>query len=364
MGYYENLYNSISNPLDNDDFLDYIVDCYSDGKTIYNSITKYNLSQKQYHNGEYYPEKRDAFWVKMFNIWKNSVLSLTESQIRYAKQANPDYYNKIDELVYYLKNMPEIRTAQEFWALANDDNNLISRYGFQTLGQYSSWNHIDSAELSFYRHRRPPVEHRLYINSESTDTEDIASLFTDKCMERGIPFYYKFDDFANRDDSLVIYSSSKYLKYYVEILRELKKENPELFSRVSSPPIMTGYIDGWIGYGSEPSSDEYGNARSFNGVREKAIENALYKTTSEWIYRNVNKRVHQGNREITIGQILENRIINGIYNDYVERFNEYKERGNANYYYDLYGLVEGDFTSGRFKELIRYNIHQNFNFYN
>ena len=46
MGYYGNLYNSISNPLDNDAFLDYIIDCYSNNKSIYNSITRYHLSQK------------------------------------------------------------------------------------------------------------------------------------------------------------------------------------------------------------------------------------------------------------------------------------------------------------------------------
>lgn len=52
MGYYGNLYNSISNPLDNDAFLDYIIDCYSNNNNIYSSATKFNLLQKQYHRGE------------------------------------------------------------------------------------------------------------------------------------------------------------------------------------------------------------------------------------------------------------------------------------------------------------------------
>ena len=361
MGYYEDLYNSMSNPLDNDQFLDYLIDCYSDSKNIYNSITRFNLSQKQYHKGEYYPAKRDAFWVKMFNIWKSSVLSLSDKQISYAQQNNPGYYGRLVELINYLKSMPEVKTADEFWALANDENNLISRYGFQTLGEYSSWYHIDSAELSFHKHRRPPVEHRLYINGESIDTFDIASLFTDKCMEVGIPFYYKFDDYANRDDSLVIYSSSKYLKYYIEILRQLKKDNPELFSRICDPPAMSGVIDGWIGYGSEPTTDSHGKLRSFNEVRSNALERALNKTTNEWIFRNVNKRVRQGDKTITIGEILENRMVNSAYNQFLENFERYNFNGKADAFYELYGLVEGDFTSGNFRELIRYHIHQNFN---
>ena len=353
MGYYEDLYNNISNPLDDDAFLDYIIDCYSDNRSIYNSITKYHLSQKKYHNGEYYPAKKDAYWVKLFNIWKNSVLSLSNN--------NRVHNGELGELINYLRNMPEVKTADEFWALANDENNLISRYGFQTLGEYSSWYHIDSSELSFHTHSRPPIEHRLYLNSESIDTFDIATLFTDKCMQRGIPFYYKFDDYADRDDSLVIYSSSQYLKYYIEILRELKRENPDLFSRLCDPPSMSGKIDGWIGYGSEPERASNGNLRSFNEVRANAIKRALEKTTNEWIFRNINKKVRQGNRETTIGEIIESRIVNSLYNVYYDRFNNYKNRGNASAFYELYGLVEDDFTSGNFRNLLYYYIHQNFN---
>ena len=154
MGYYEDLYNSIANPLDNDAFLDYIIDCYSDNKSIYSSVTKFNLSQKQYHRGEYYPYKRDAYWVKMFNIWKANVLAVSDS-ITSSPTYNPKQYFSEVDLANYLRRLPEIRTADEFWALANDDDNLIGKYGFQTVGQYTPWYHIDSAEVCFGRHRRP-----------------------------------------------------------------------------------------------------------------------------------------------------------------------------------------------------------------
>ena len=361
MGYYEDLYNSIANPLDNDAFLDYIIDCYSDNKSIYSSVTKFNLSQKQYHRGEYYPYKRDAYWVKMFNIWKANVLAVSDS-ITSSPTYNPKQYFSEVDLANYLRRLPEIRTADEFWALANDDDNLIGKYGFQTVGQYTPWYHIDSAEVCFGRHRRPYIEHRLYLNTESTDTFDIASLFTDKCMERGIPFYYKFDDYANRDDSLVIYSSSKYLKYYIEILRELKKENPELFSRICDPPVLAGNIDGWIGYGSEPERGPEGKLRAFNGVRSDAIKRALEKTTNnEWIFRNINKKVHQGDKEITIGEIIESRIVNQLYNNYYDNFKNYRDRGKTDAFYEYYGLIERDFTNGDFRNLLQYTIHQNFN---
>ena len=360
MGYYEYLYNNISNPLDNDDFLDYIIDCYSKNNSIYNSVTEFYLSQKKYHNGEYYPNKRDAYWVKMFNIWKANVLAVSDS-ITSSNTYNSQHYHSEVDLANYLRNLPEIKTADEFWALANDENNLIGKYGFQTLGQYTPWHHIDSAKVCFDRHQRPPIEHRLYLNSESTDTFDIASLFTDKCIERGIPFYYKFDDYANRDDSLVIYSSSKYLKYYIEILRELKMENPELFSRLCNPPALSGTIDGWIGYGSEPKRGPQGNLRSFNQVRSDAIKRALEKTTNEWIFNNINKVVRQGNNNITIGQILENRIVDSIYSFYVEQYNNYKNRGKTDFFYESYGLIEEDFTNGNLKNSLIYSIHQNFN---
>ncbi len=100
----------------------------------------------------------------------------------------------------------------------------------------------------------PSIEHRLYLDIESLDTYKMTTYLVEKCDEHHLPYYFKFDQYADRDDTIVIYSSTENLTKYVEILHEIKKEHPELISRTKEPPVLTGKIDGWIGYGSEPAT--------------------------------------------------------------------------------------------------------------
>lgn len=112
-------------------------------------------------------------------------------------------------------------------------------------------------------------------------------LFRNKCKERELDYHFKFSDRGDRDDTIVIYSDDKKLSKYLEILEEIKKEEPEIIKRAQTPPMLTGKIDGWIGYGSEPSLDENGkNTKSFNSSRSGIIQNAISKETIKWLREN------------------------------------------------------------------------------
>ena len=74
-----------------------------------------------------------------------------------------------------------------------------------------------------------------------------------------------------------------------EILKELKNEHKEIFDRVNMPPILTGKIDGWIGYGSEPTVLLDGENTSFNEIRSIAINNGIKIALNEWLYKNENR---------------------------------------------------------------------------
>ena len=45
----------------------------------------------------------------------------------------------------------------------------------------------------------------------------------------------------------MIYVPGEELSSYIDVLREIKEENPSLVAKVGEPPIFTGNIDGWIG---------------------------------------------------------------------------------------------------------------------
>ena len=51
---------------------------------------------------------------------------------------------------------------------------------------------------------------------------------------------------------MVIYADTKLLPYYLCILGEIEKEYPDIIKRCGRPPILSGVIRNWIGYGSEP----------------------------------------------------------------------------------------------------------------
>lgn len=57
---------------------------------------------------------------------------------------------------------------------------------------------------------------------------------------------------------------------YLKILEEIAKEKPEIIKRTNKPPMMTGYIDNWIGYASDPQNED-----SYNNVVARVVDDAL-----------------------------------------------------------------------------------------
>lgn len=343
MDYFKNMYDYISNPMDDESLIRNLIATFAEGKDIYDYLTRAHINDKKYKNGKHYIAVKDAFYAKLFKIWKDNVLSLTDNQIEWLIQHSSikrDYY----QLKQYLKTLPDIKTYNEFLALISD-NELIEKYGWQALGTYSGWRHVSSRYLKARKEAGFKVEHRLYLNTESIHTEIITSAFVDKCIERNIPFYFKYDEFGNRDDTIVIYSNTENLPQYISILREIKKENTEIFEQIHQPPILTGKIDGWIGYGSEPAKLPNGKNTSFNKIREEAIEKAITKCRNKWIFDHKKKLFNYKNKKITLQEYLSIKITDNVIKRYKKMIEWYIKNGNEKQFYDAYGLVGNDFTN-------------------
>ena len=356
---YRELYNSITNPLDDDTVISDLISAYAEQKNIYSYLTKVHVDDKEY-KGQYYPQIKDKLYAKLFKIWKENVLSLTDRQVDWLIQHSSSVEEDYHQLRTYLKTVPDIKTKQEFMELVyKDENNLIEKYGWQSLGKYSGWTHISSRYLTARKEAGFEIEHRLYLNTESIDTEAVASFFIDKCMEKKIPFYFKYDEYGNRDDTIVIYSDTEHLEQYITILRELKKENVELFSRTHQPPILTGKIDNWIGYGAEPQVLPNGERTSFNEVRSKAIEKGIKSAVSNWIYDHQNDLINYNGNRITLSEYLTIKITEKIITSYKDDIDRYAEKGMVQQFYDIYGLVPNDFIKGNLKQVIEHYAKQN-----
>ena len=215
----------------------------------------------------------------------------------------------------YLKNHPNSVTdldedGKRKWMRIQKNPNP---FAFGAPGFY----HIYSKKLfnkTSKEEQLEKVRHRFYVNVSLDHTHEFAMLFEDKCEKAGIPYHYKFSA-VKRSDMFIVYANTLYLDKYLEILREIKKENPELCSHTGKPPVLTGVIDGWIGYGSEPAINDEIKAEaeakgedakqfSFTDLRAKAISKVVKEISREIIENNLNTKIDYHGKQILFKEYI------------------------------------------------------------
>lgn len=293
---YHEMYEKIENPLNDDEVVRKLIEGYSDElrtKQYYNKLVQVNYKEKKYKDINM--EDKDRLVSQIFNEWKNDITkNISDEDIKSYK--NQDFIR----LRECIKNIPDIKDFKEnskvFNRLTKLDKldkdskktKLTDIYeDYAPFFHGSTWTYISHNSINPSKYKKIIVDHRLYLNTENIDTYKVMELFRNKCKERELDYHFKFSDRGDRDDTIVIYSDDKKLSKYLEILEEIKKEEPEIIKRAQTPPMLTGKIDGWIGYGSEPSLDENGkNTKSFNSSRSGIIQNAISKETIKWLREN------------------------------------------------------------------------------
>lgn len=298
---------SIENPLDNMETIDAIIDAYMDNPmNMYKGLVTYHYQKDQNKKVTYNTPLRDAFYVYIFNDWKQTIKHISEKNL-----LSEDQNKKASILSFYLngfkpKSYKEIKEILEGENTSSEIREALMDYRWDLLGRGSSWNHIDSRYIYGRTHSRSQISHRLYLNCDSSLTHLIGLEFMKKCKQRMIRFYYKFSNSATRDDTMVFYSDTKNLKNYVEILEEIKEEYG-LDNQIYSPPVLTGKINGWIGYGSEPNI--LGVRYSFNSLRELHLKKCIEEEVGSWIRNHLNIGIYVNNTKISYQEYLEKLII-------------------------------------------------------
>lgn len=326
------LYNYVQNPIDNPQVIEKLINAYANSSKgfggFYGQLTK--TVEKVHNKGQYYVEDTDRFYSMMFNKWKNSIVAMTKDEfIELYKRGS--YGQDFIKMRNYLRNVPDVSTMKEandiFFSSKNDKEleDALEKYRWTALGGESGWVHVCSRYVTAKKDQYPNVEHRLYLDTESLDTYKMITHLVEKCDEHHLPYYFKFDQYANRDDTIVIYSSTENLTKFVEILQEIKREHPELVSRAKEPPVLSGQIDGWIGYGSEPSKTPDGKNHSFNEVRSNAIEPAIAQTTKKWIMDHRSMQITYQDQKVNFQDYIAMKSTESLIADLERRFTYYEE---------------------------------------
>lgn len=364
------LYNQIHNPIDDISVIEKLINAYANNSKgfggYYGQLTK--TVQKEHNKGQYYREDADRFYAMLFNKWKNSIVAMTRDEfVELYKQGS--YGQDFIKMRNYLKNIPDVSTMKEadeiFYGSKGDKEleDALEKYSWKSFGGGSGWIHVCSRYLTAKKDQYPNVEHRLYLDTESLDTYKMTTYLVEKCDEHNLPYYFKFDQYADRDDTIVIYSSTEDLTKYVEILQEIKREHPELVSRAKEPPVLTGKIDGWIGYGSEPAKTPDGQRHSFNEIRAKVLENSIGKVTKQWIMNHRNQQITYQGQKMLFQEYIAMKSTEKLIADLERRYLSYEEndkkvaqrngiRYNPTTVNDRLGYTLQDVRSPQFKQNI------------
>lgn len=327
------LYDQIKNPLDDENVMRTLLEVYL--KNIENDSGFYDnlIKTKNKVSGNTNKEHADYFYSTLFNKWKRSIVLMTKE--KFTELFNKNVYGQdLVALRNFLMTVPDAKTKKEADDIFSNKyeneklNIAIKRYKWNSLGQGSGWEHVCSERLTAYKDSYPSIEHRLYLNVDSVDIYELTSYMINKFEEKHMPYYFKFDKNGNRDDSIVIYSSTENLTNYVEALKEIKEEHPDLVLRIKEPPILTGKIDNWIGYGSEPPPDEYCEFQSFNQVRAKILEKSIENTTKDWISKNIDMKIIYNNKMMSLKDYFAVVATTALTEEVNNSLNKHNENSN------------------------------------
>ena len=362
---YQEIYEKIENPLNDDEVIKKLIEGYSDElgtKQYYKKLTEVYRDQKKYTGINV--KDKDKFVSEIFNEWKKDITrNISDEDI---KSYNNQNFARLRECI---KDIPDIKDFKENLKVFNRLNKLDKLdkdskkteltdiyQDYAAFFPGDTWTYITYNNINPSKYKKFIVDHRLYLNTETIDTYKVMELFRDKCKERELNYLFKYAEKGDRDDTIVIYSDDRKLSDYIEILEEIKKEEPEIVKRAKTPPMLTGKIDGWIGYGSEPPLDEDGkNTNSFNNVRSGIIQNAISKETIKWI---------RENKELTKKESEFNKYLTKqIYNDIKDKHIYYKPIREAQFQEKLLKRLEkeieknkSELLEGKFDKIKEFNI--------
>lgn len=294
---YKDFYTQIKNPLLSDDVIKRLIRAYSEC----GPFCDYYLNIVETYNYPIEPFDRtyeDRFFELVFNKWKNLILRIPSDRV-----SGPD----VLELQRILRNAPPIKSKLDFMRFESSNSRISDLMETYSWTHDSHWQYMESKRLRSSREESINISHRLYIDVSSKDLHKVAILLIEKLDEKGLKYNFKISTKPSgymsrysRSDPLVMYADTENLLKYVEVLREIKREHPEIVFR--EPPILAGKIDGWIGYGSEPGLTPSGKGTSFNLLRSNIAEKSIGMETKKYITDGLNNPVPGKN--ITIKELF------------------------------------------------------------
>lgn len=138
---------------------------------------------------------------------------------------------------------------------------------------FSNWYYIKSNNFKGVK------KHRIYLHLEDKYIPYVAKKFIEKCKNRNIQFWFKFQLGGNRSDSMVFYPTDEQFPIFNEILNEIMEESKQIKDALLTPPISTIMYNSKFGYGKE-FEDGKSWGEHVTGMLLNSSNHILYKYAS------------------------------------------------------------------------------------
>ena len=300
---YIDFYNKIKDPISAEENIRRILEVYSNDSNF--SCNNYYHPEEEAH---YDSSQFDELYLGLYNRWKKIMLERsTEEWEELIKEGKVE--RDIYDFIEILKKLPDIHNGRDVRRLGNSIENeqeskLVKKYKPLSLS-WNSGEYIESRPVSGFKDKKIEVEHRLYFNVSGEDQHRFVIAFIGECEKRGLPYYIKLFEEDERDDKIVVYSDTEDLVKYAEMLEEMQLTHPELIKKVGPPPILTGKLLDWVGYGSEPIK----SANSYNGKRERIVKAVIDSDFKKWLNENKHKYIDYNGRRVSYGGYAARKLL-------------------------------------------------------
>ena len=146
---------------------------------------------------------------------------------------------------------------------------------------------------------------RLYLNIKPENILELVEKLVEKSYDKRCRVYFKFWTNDSRNDPFLIYTNYKKISKFIEIIQEIKHENPKLFEGCEQINPFLTTIDGFIGFGEEP---KYKKRSSFNLERAQAISDFSWEVLDKVISEELKKIGNYSGVNLNLEQYLIYRL--------------------------------------------------------
>lgn len=256
-------YEQVDDPLTTDSLKD-IMKIYADGAPkIYGCLSKVNAENKNFSPNM---EDEKTFRESLYADWVDSLRNMTKDDVQ---KRGRDFYL----MGRYIMNHLDIKTRQELVNSINAEQNVSPplKESLSDLIESECYDHASKIGWDFARNCKIKPKHRPYMNIPQDEIYKFAQLVKNGCDEVGVNYDFKLEDNEPRTDSFMMYLTDEMLTPTVKVLKEIEIRHPDIIKKMGKPPVLSGKINSWLGYGSEPEDGK----NSFNEKRADIIQKVV-----------------------------------------------------------------------------------------